>query len=1000
MREQLSSQQTVYGSQNAVAHEGGTAIVHNHQYSTTVNEHLPRLAPAPHQLPFHNQELFTGRRDLLDEVLSLFKQASEMQGPTIIWAVAGMAGVGKSTLAIHTAHHLQEHFPDAQLYVDLQGQDADSTPLSPLDVLARFLRALGDDDRYMSADLQERASRYRSLLANAYKRTLVLLDNAHDAAQVYPLLPSNPGCAVLITSRRRLDGLDGAVVKALDVMEPGEALELLERLIGESRARSDSEAGKRIVRLCGYLPLALRIAGGNLSRKQHRTLAEYADQLSDEQHLLDQLRLPDPNREVRASFEVSYRDLTQPQAHLFGLLGRLPGADFGEAEVGCLLGGEDGTLGCDAAEAQAAVDELVDHYLVEAIGANRYRFHDLVRVFAREKLGEFEDSEAQDDAWDRVVMWYVHAAKVMSESLRPESPEDIWMPEGQTCVVLKEGQTLFLRGLEWFDIHQTNLKAALASLYKDDRWEDVWRLAANLVAFFDIRALWVDWEWSHELALEATRRDGDRGAEAAILINLGNLRMVQRQRDDAVQYYEQSLAIYRDARDRSGEATALNNLGNVYADEGRCDDALRCYEEQLAIRRELDGNSVLDRTSVNIANIHMQQGHWAEAAAIYEDRLRTTRELGDQFGEAIILSNWGVLYDKQGHHAEAMEVYEEGLRITRQLGDRHHESILLAHIGHVHAQQGHFDDALRHFDQELALCRDLGDRRTEAQALLSLAQVHRQLKQWDVAVSLYRNTLNLMSDMGDEYGTAQVLVEFGLCWSAQEIWDRAVQCYKQSLAIYQTHGERLAEGQIIGLLGDAHAEQRHWGNAIDLYNDRLVIMRETGDHVEEGHTLMRLGVMYGAQDQFEEAIGAYEASLHIKRETTDRHGEGEVIANLGVIYNKQERWDKAIAMFEDSRRIMQELGDRHGELLTLVNLSVVYGNQGHWDRAIAVCEEGVRLMQEEGDRYGEGQALLRLSRIHDQLGETGKAAALKTKASSKLRPIRRRKLAHCGEGNV
>ncbi len=342
---------------------------------------------------------FTGRREELTRVIAILEQAAETRGTAVvISAVAGMAGVGKSALAIHVAHRLKDRFPDAHLYVDLRG--AQGQPLAPVDVLGRLLRALGVENQFIPESLNERASLYRSRMTD--KQALVLLDNAHDEAQVRPLLPGNPSCAVLVTSRKRLSALEGAALIDLKVMDEDEALELLGLLAGAERVQVEPEAARRIVTLCGQLPLAIRIAGGKLRGKPHWDLETYASQLDSERRRLGRLHLGD--LDVRASFALSYRDLTADDVRLFRLL-VLAGHSF-SPEVAALL------LETDLDTAWEALERLVDLQLLEPTGGERYRFHDLMRLFAQEQLEQEEPAEEQQAARSRADRWYLTASEV------------------------------------------------------------------------------------------------------------------------------------------------------------------------------------------------------------------------------------------------------------------------------------------------------------------------------------------------------------------------------------------------------------------------------------------------------------------------------------------------------------------------------------------------------------------------------------------------------------
>ena len=331
------------------------------------------LDTAPIQQPGRSEELETLQR--------LFADASRLPRSGFSWCLRSRArgGVGRTALAVHAAYQLQEHFPGGQLYVNLRG--AERQALKPAEVLAQLLRALGIPGALIPEDIDERARVYRRRLAK--RRVLIVLDNAADEAQVRPLLPGGGSSAVLVTSRSKPAGLDTAATIRLDVLHPDEALDLLGKLAGRARVAGELEAARAITRLCGYLPLAVRIAGAKLDAKRHLPLIRFAVQLADQHRRLDTLHAGD--LDLRASFALSYQHLPADQRRLFRLLGLLEEADFPTWVCAALLD-------CPIGRAVDLTERLVDAQLLEvvgddAIGQVRYRFHDLLRVFARERAG-------------------------------------------------------------------------------------------------------------------------------------------------------------------------------------------------------------------------------------------------------------------------------------------------------------------------------------------------------------------------------------------------------------------------------------------------------------------------------------------------------------------------------------------------------------------------------------------------------------------------------------
>jgi tetratricopeptide (TPR) repeat protein len=566
---------------------------------------------------------FTGRQAELESVTALLGQASK-SGETghNISVLTGMAGVGKSALAIHAAYQLKPDFPDAQLYVNLRGTE--SQPLEPSQVLAGFVRSLGVGDRSIPETLTQRSDLYRSLLSG--KRALVLLDNALDEAQVRPLLPDSSTCAVIVTTRKPLADLEGAAILEVDEMTQ-EALDLLQNLVGVCTP-SELEAAKNVIDLCSRLPLAIRITAGTLKNKANWRFEDCADKLADERERLLSLRLSD--LAVRVSLALSYQELDANSARLFRLLGLLIGSSFTPTLAGALLES-------DSAIAEESVKHLVDVQLLEPANEGRYRFHDLVRLFARGQLAQEEASEARQAARLRISRWYLETSEAMDLALNPETRRQLAqvLVEGKNQSIEATEQKLFLAALNWFEIERTNVLASIEWANQAKARELVASLAKNLVNFFNIYGYWTDWEQTHLLALEAIRTLEDLPESDAPSDRISSG--------------------YR-------EAQTLTNLGNVYSLQSDWQKASDCYEKSLGIFRELGDNPGIAKAMGNLANVYSRQGDWVKASDCYEQSLDIFRELKDSYGEGQTLANLGILYAQQSNQEKAIALWQEARR--------------------------------------------------------------------------------------------------------------------------------------------------------------------------------------------------------------------------------------------------------------------------------------------------------------------------------------------------
>jgi DNA-binding SARP family transcriptional activator/tetratricopeptide (TPR) repeat protein len=638
----------------------------------------PMLSPGPCQLP-PDVDDFTGRQGAVDQVQRLLE--GERATAIGISAIAGKAGVGKSALGVHLAHRLRSRFPDGQLYVNLRGAEAQA--LNPSEVLAGFLRALGVEGAVIADGLEERIRQYRARLAD--RRVLVVLDNAADEAQVRPLLPASPGCAALVTSRASLSGLEAAHPLNLDVLEADQAVQLLAKLVGPGRVAAEPQAAQQIARLCGLLPLALRIAGARLASRPQWPLALLAERLADEHRRLDELKAGD--LEVRASLALSYQGRGADERRLFRLLGVLVAPSFPPWVAASVLE-------MDSVEAEALLERLVDAQLVEAAGADqagqlRYRLHDLLRVFARERLNEEEPAPTQRASLDRVLLAYVTLAERADALLKPSGlarygsdPGRAQQADHPAAVAVDHDP------LGWFEAERASLVAAVQQAYDAGLWEVCWRPAESLAGFFQDRAHWDDWQHTHSLALAAARRAGDRDAEARVLGSLGDLHTDRQRIDEAVCCLEQSLAVFREAGNRRGELHCRLSLGNIDLRQGRFADATARLEPTLARCRELGWRGGQARVLYDLGDVHRDQGRLEEAIACLEEGLTLMRAVGDRAWEAPILQSLGLAHSTQGRLGEAIACLNQSLTVARAGGDRHGEAYVLQSLGEVHYKQG------------------------------------------------------------------------------------------------------------------------------------------------------------------------------------------------------------------------------------------------------------------------------------------------------------------------
>ena len=577
--------------------------VENYETAARWFEH--RLAPLlPLQLP-PELDRFVERQVKSEDAIGVIQQALMANQPV---AIAGQAGVGKSTLAIHLAHQLQPQFPDAQLYLNLRGQDAQ--PIQPIQALGYFLRSCGVEAESMPAELAGRSQLLQLCLAS--KRTLILLDNAADETQVRSLIPRGVVCAVLITSRKRLTELpETTLIDLAELSEPA-ALELLLPDVGAADLQADPKLSLSAVNLCNRLPLALCLFG-KLFQQQSRPdfsrldFKATVERLSQERQRSKQLHLS--HADVRGCFILSYEQLTDSAARLLRLLGLLSEATFSLPLAAVLLE-------VKPEAAQPIVQELVAFRLLQPATGDRYRFtHDLIRLLARGQLAVEESAEARQVARLRVCHWLLGTAKQMDLGLSPAAAS-------QMAIVLTrrsrqasaQEQAISASALHWFATERLNLLTAVEWANQAGAWSLVFQFAEVLMAFFRLHQQWTDGERIDALALEAARQIGDRPQIASLLNNRGNAYFHQRQWQKARECYEQSLALSAELREKSG----LNSeVGEAEV------SASQAVQTDQGADRNPDPSPYLPyaQTLVNLGTLYLQEGDLDKAASLWHSAL-------------------------------------------------------------------------------------------------------------------------------------------------------------------------------------------------------------------------------------------------------------------------------------------------------------------------------------------------------------------------------------------
>ncbi|MFC4015814.1 BTAD domain-containing putative transcriptional regulator [Nonomuraea purpurea] len=692
-----------------------------------------RELPRPAQLPAAAGD-FTGRKEVSGRLRTLLSAQSSSEG-VLVAAISGIGGVGKTALAVHVAHLVDEVFPDGQLYADLRGYSDEAT--APESALGGFLRALGIPPDVIPEGLAERSALYRSILAE--RRILVLLDNARDAEQVSPLLPGSPGCAAIVTSRVKLADLPSAKLIDLDVMEPDEALSLFSTVAGAERVSAEHGAAMDVVAACGFLPLAVRIVAARLAARPSWTVASLVPRLADEQRRLDELRVG--NLAVEATFALGYGQLEAAQARAFRLLSLPNGPDISSGAAAAVLS-------MSTFEAEEVLESLVDASLLEAPAPGRYRFHDLLRLFARRELDKTERPQARTLALRRLLGFYLASA----QSAHMLAYEGSMIPANLVVVGSGRAFTTVDEAVAWLIAEGDSLFATINQAAAAARAGEQLLPAGDLL-----------------VAMEPLLESGTHTRE-----------------------FDQStravLAAAQTLTDQAGELRARYVLGRVLFAGNRLKEA----EEQFRIVHELStarGEKIVTGEVLNaLAVVVGRQRRHTEALSLFEAAMRFYRENGVPAGEALVLS-----YSARDHLGlnrpeDAIAAAEKGLAIFTEIGSGAGTARARYHLGIVLSRVGRLTEAVHHHAECLAFFRASKQRVWEQRVCSRLAETFIAAERYPDAVRHAEQALVVSREIGHPYGEALSLTVLGKALRGLGSTTGSLDCLRQAFDIFSRLG--------------------------------------------------------------------------------------------------------------------------------------------------------------------------------------------------------------------
>ncbi|TYB35601.1 tetratricopeptide repeat protein [Micromonospora sp. AP08] len=721
---------------------------------------------------------FTGRQQTVSRLVKEIEEDGVR-----IQLIDGMAGSGKTTLAVHVAAALGDHYPDAQLFIDLHGH-SERTPVPPGAAVAALLRQLGVPAERVPLELDDRLALWRSELAG--RRALVVLDNAATADQVAPLLPNGPDCLVLITSRRRLVGLDEGRPSSLPVLDREEAVELLGRVAGEERVAAEPEAAAEVARRCGYLPLAIRLAGARLAHRPRWRVADLAGRLVTGSGPLAELAAG--QRSVGQAFALSYAQVSPAAQRLFRLLGLHPGARF-DSRVAAALG----DVGLPLAE--DLLDELVDAHLAEEVEPGRYRLHDLIREYGRTLLSAPERAAERREALARLLDHHLHVTVAIARTFEAAGSRKTLpagAPERGDLV-----EAAAAEGRPWFEENLAALTVLVRLAEEEGFPERCWQLA---------RACWrLNFDGghldelieTHTIGLRVAQRVGDDMAVASMLNYLSSAYYRLARFPEAIRLMEMALDLRRRLGLRSEVLSTLWNLGVSYAVNGDYRQGMARFDEALRLVRGLNDAGELTNLQNNLCMALLAWGRYEKALHIGRLHLLLARQTRDLRQTSHALGHLGMIRHRMGDAAPARRLLRVALHLKRQLGNRYGEGEVLNEVGMLEREDGRPERAAALHRDALVAMTEVGDRIGQCASRNLLALAIRDQGDVASALDLHRRVLADATRMGARYEQARALDGIARCLrdtdpdAARSHWTRSLALLRQIESPDQHEVERL-----------------------------------------------------------------------------------------------------------------------------------------------------------------------------------------------------------------
>ncbi|HEY9410294.1 MAG TPA: tetratricopeptide repeat protein [Jiangellaceae bacterium] len=849
------------------------------------------VAAAPGRTtPIAGVDHFTGRADLMAYLADRLTRPNPDGVPAVV-AVDGGPGIGKSALVRQVARveSIRTRFPDGIVMIDLFGWTPGLEPLGVERALEEVLRAIGIPADEIPAGLQARLLFWRRWAAG--RNVLIILDNAHHEAQVELLLPGDPGCAALITSRQRLSHITGCEFRTLTRMPEDEVFTLLSGLVG-SRAADGGAATDEIVRWCAGWPLVARVAAGLFQADDDTDAAEVASLLTAQAG----------SGPVRASLQVSYDRLNPGVQLVFRRLALLDGSDYTPFGV---------ALVTNTSETVAArrLRDLARAGLIESHAARVWRAHDLVREFARSVSDRAGEPEANDRAAGRAVRGYLAMVREVDRVMHPGAlPNDAPappLPSGLKAPATMHAAQAWLRAERANIIarvrHEPSLEAAWLADFAGRNFRRLGDIAEAAIC--------------HDAALEVFRREGDQRGEASALLGIGDAEGMHDRYAVADEAYDKALELSRAVGDHVVEAKALAGMGENARMRDQPVVAERAYTESLSISRAAGDLPGEVYALVGLADLARAAQRNEAAEELLRESLEVSRRTGDPWSEASALLGLANVLGVADRQDEATGAYAEALRLFRESGSRSGAAAALAGMGDLARLDGRIEDAETAYHESLRLSTEIGNRMGQGTTLVHLAHVALQRDQFADARRFYENGRDIAREVGNRWSEASALAGLGDLARLDGRHDEALELYEEARLIAAGRTDRWTESYALLGKGYVHSQAGESAEAQRYLNESYELSRSVGDRWGEMNAASALGYVLLGLDQFDDAEGWLLRTAEASRDWGYWQHEAGALVGLGRVAAARGDRPSALRRLEPALAMYLEHGDAFAQPL-------------------------------------------------------------------------------------